>query len=213
MALPLNVSIDDVDPKFLTACLNVSQSPPTSHYIPSIVSENAISSPILTALSTTDTLVSPTALTFGAIPPKVSMVDLKRLTDFYPNAFADFFGSNTPCVLKTGPEWPTNVGPESQKFIRVARPVGEHPIAPTWVPTAWGIAAKLDEYKVDWNTINPLAYANAGDAALICDFIITITVRPVSLVFAAAQAAASAVEELLEVSSVLLMLYRIRIRI
>ena len=130
------------------------------------------------------------------------MDDPKRLTVYYPNAFADFFGCDTPCILKTGPEWPTNVGPESQKFIRVARPVGEHPIAPTWVPTAWRIAKKLDELKVDWNTINPLAYANAGEESLICDFIITITVRPISLVFAAAQAAASAVEELLEVSSV-----------
>ena len=132
---------------------------------------------------------------------------MNRLTRFYPNAYSDFWGCDTPCVFKTGPEWPTNVGPESQKLVRAARPVYDHPIAPTWVKTAWSIVARLDELQVNWNTINPLAYANAGEAALICEFVITITVKPVSLAFSAAQVAADAINDILNVSSVSLSSY------
>ena len=125
---------------------------------------------------------------------------MSRLTDFYPPAFTDFFGSGTPCVFKTGPSWPIAVGPESQKIVRAARPIySDHPIAPTWLETAWGIVARLDELQVNWNTVNPLAYANAGEAALICDFVITIGVQPRSLAYAAAVAAANALNEILQV--------------
>jgi len=125
---------------------------------------------------------------------------MSRLTDFYPPAFTDFFGSGTPCVFKTGPAWPIAVGPESQKIVRAARPIYKHPIAPTWLNTASTIVARLDSLQVNWNTVNPLAYANAGEAALICDFVITIGVKPGSLAHAAAVAAANAVDEILQVS-------------
>jgi len=127
---------------------------------------------------------------------------MNRLTDSYPYAFTDFFGSGTPCVFKTGPAWPIAVGPESQKIVRAARPIYNHPIAPTWLDTAWAIVARLDSLQVRWNTVNPLAYANAGEATLICDLVITIGVQPCSLAYAAAVAAANAVDEILQVSQV-----------
>ncbi|KAI0369419.1 hypothetical protein BV20DRAFT_1020825 [Pilatotrama ljubarskyi] len=123
---------------------------------------------------------------------------MSRLTDLYPYAFTDFFGSGTPCVYKTGPAWPIAVGPESQKIVRAARPIYNHPIAPAWLETAWAIVARLDLLQLNWNTVNPLAYANAGEAALICDFVITIGVQPGSLAYAAAVAAARAVDVILE---------------
>ncbi|KAG8910824.1 hypothetical protein FRC02_006996 [Tulasnella sp. 418] len=123
---------------------------------------------------------------------------MSRLTNDYPYAFTDFFGSGTPCVFKTGPKWPIAVGPESQKIVRAARPIYKHPIAPTWLKTAWTIVARLDSLQVNWNTVNPLAYANAGEAALICDFVITIGVQPGSLAYAAAVAAANAIDEILQ---------------
>ncbi|KAF9068769.1 hypothetical protein BDP27DRAFT_1392603 [Rhodocollybia butyracea] len=122
---------------------------------------------------------------------------MSRLSD-YPYTFTDFFGSGTPCIFKTGPSWPIAVGPESQKIVRAARPIYSHPIAQIWLETAWAIVARLDELQVNWNTVNPLAYANAGEAALICDFVITIGVQPRSLAYAAAVAAANAINEILQ---------------
>lgn len=119
-------------------------------------------------------------------------------TDFYPNAITDFYGSGTPCVFKTGPEWPVAHGPNSQKIVRAARPIYDHPIQPIWLKTAWAIVALLDSLQVEWNVVDPLAYANAGDAALICEFVITIAVLPGSLAYAAAVAAADAVNKILD---------------
>ncbi|KAG9073437.1 hypothetical protein FS749_015196, partial [Ceratobasidium sp. UAMH 11750] len=125
---------------------------------------------------------------------------MSRLIDFYPHAITDFYGSGELCVYKTGPQWPIAEGPESQKIIRAARPIYDHPIAPTWLKTAWSIVAVLDSLQVNFNTVNPLAYANAGEAALICDLVITIGVQPGSLTFAAAAAAADAVNKILQVA-------------
>ncbi|KAF9068766.1 hypothetical protein BDP27DRAFT_1265874 [Rhodocollybia butyracea] len=89
-----------------------------------------------------------------------------------PYAFTDFFGFGTPCVFKTGPSWPIPLGPESQKIVRAASPIHSHPTVLTWLETAWAIVARLNELQVNWNSINPPAYVNAGEAALICDFVI-----------------------------------------
>ncbi|KAG8694292.1 hypothetical protein FRC09_009945 [Ceratobasidium sp. 395] len=123
---------------------------------------------------------------------------MSRLTDSYLYALTDFFGSGTPCIFKTGPAWPIATGLESQKIVRAARPIHNHPIAPIWLDTARAIVARLDLLQVNWNTVNPLAYANAGEAALICDFVITIGVQPGSLAYADAVAAANAVDEILQ---------------
>ena len=113
--------------------------------------------------------------------------DWSRLTNFYPNAITDFYRSGIPCIFKTGPEWPIARGPNSQKIVRAARPIYGHPIQPTWLKTASAIADLLDLLQVKWNTINPLAYANAGEAAWICEFVITIAVQPLSLAYPAAR--------------------------
>ena len=84
-------------------------------------------------------------------------------------------------VSSRRPEWPIARGPNSQKIVRAARPIYGHPIQPTWLKTASAIADLLDLLQVKWNTINPLAYANAGEAAWICEFVITIAVQPFSL--------------------------------
>ncbi len=125
---------------------------------------------------------------------------MSRLTDSYKYAYADFYGSGTPCIIKTGLSWPIREGIQEQKFIRAARPIYNHPIRPAWRSIAWSIVAKLDSLQVEWNTINPLAYANAGEAALICDFVITIGVRPGSLAYDAAVAAATAVDKILQIA-------------
>ena len=126
--------------------------------------------------------------------------EMTRLTDTYENAYTNFHGSGTPCIHKTGPAWPKREGIEEQKLVRAARPIHYHSIKPTWGSISWAIAAVLDKLQVDWNAINPLAYANAGEAALICDFVITIGVRPGSLAYDDAVTAANAVDEILRVA-------------
>ena len=119
----------------------------------------------------------------------------------YPAAITDFYGSGMLCVYKTGPAWPVAAqGPHSQKIKRAARPIYDHGIALTWLKTAWDIVALLESLQVDWNTIDPLAYANKGQAELICDFVISISVNPRSLAYEAAVVAANAVDVILEVS-------------
>ncbi|EJD40576.1 hypothetical protein AURDEDRAFT_186961 [Auricularia subglabra TFB-10046 SS5] len=122
---------------------------------------------------------------------------MTRLTDTYENAYTDFHGSGTPCIHKTGPAWPKRRGIEEQKLLRAARPIHYHRIEPTWGSISWAIVAALDKLQVDWNAINPLAYADAGEAALICDFVITIGVKPGSLAYDSAVTAANAVDEIL----------------
>ncbi|KAG8820430.1 hypothetical protein FRC17_010154 [Serendipita sp. 399] len=195
LSLSLTVEIN-VDHAFLKACVGVSKSPP-GPLVPSLASGDSVGSLTASLISPTDTLVPPTTAGFATIHKPV-IKEMKRLTDCYPNAYTDFFGSDTPCIFKTGPSWPTAVGPESQKIIRAARPIYDHPITPTWLETAWSIVAKLDKMQVNWNTVNPLAYANAGEAALICDFVITISVEPLSLAFDAAVAAANAIDKILQ---------------
>ena len=182
VSLDLSIKIN-VDPVFLDACVRVHQQPG-----------------ILTSLSPTDTLVSPTTTLFSptALISKAGVVtEMTRLTDKYKNAYTDFYGSGTPCIHKTGPAWPKREGIEEQKLIRAARPIYYHRIEPTWGFISWAIVAVLDKLQVDWNAVNPLAYANAGEAALICDFVITIGVRPGSLAYDAAVRAANAVDEIL----------------
>jgi hypothetical protein len=164
----------------------VSSSPPEG----SLASHTSLDSP-------TDTLVSPTTgASFKADD------DWSRLTKFYPNAITDFYGSGTPCIFKKGTEWPVASGPNSQKIVRAARPIYSHPIQPTWLKTAWAIVNLLDSRQVKWNTVDPLAYANAGDTALICEFVITIAVLPGSLAYDTAVTAADAINEILVVSKV-----------
>ncbi|KAH9039473.1 hypothetical protein EDB83DRAFT_2507660 [Lactarius deliciosus] len=107
-----------------------------------------------------------------------------RLTDKYPYAYSDFYPSRTPCVFKSGPDWP-------------ARPVYGHAIGPNWLSIGTRIYEYLDSISVEWTFINPLAYANAGEAKPFCSLILSIGVKPYSLLYEAAVAATTVVKEIL----------------
>ena len=160
----------------------------------------ARSGPLLLSSLLPETLVSDTP----GVDSKGDVVvedDLTRLTDLYPNAITDFYGSGTHCVFKKGPEWPVAES-NSQKLVRAARPIHDHPIQPIWLKTADTMTDVLDSLQVKWNTLDPLAYANTGMAELICEFVVTIGVLPGSLAFNDAVTAADAVHKVLVVSKV-----------
>ncbi len=120
-----------------------------------------------------------------------------RLTDKYPNAYNDFYSSGTPCVFKSGPDWYVRKGPQAQGIVREARPVYRHAIGPTWLSIGKRIYDGLDSIGVKWTSINPLAYADAGEAKPFCSLILSIGVKPHSLLYDAAVAAATAVKKIL----------------
>ena len=126
---------------------------------------------------------------------------LRQLLASYPAAITDFFGSGTLCLHKTGPAWP--VAPaNAQKLVRAARPYYNPAKAPIWLPTLKSIVAFLDSLDVDvqLTAVDPLAYVNAGQEQLFCDFIVVISVNPQTLAHGDAVAAAPGVIEILEVS-------------
>ena len=186
-----------VGERFLKACLDRSRT--ILQLLTTSPSEGSLGSPT-SLISPTETILSVAAGAVGSEGDVVVEDDLTRLTSLYPKAITDFYGSGTPCVFKTGPEWPV-AGNNSQKIVRAARPIYDHPIQPTWLKTAGAIADVLDSLQVKWNALDPLAYANAGEAELICEFVITIAVQPGSLTYDDAVAAAGAVNKILDVSN------------
>ncbi|KAI0801514.1 hypothetical protein C8Q74DRAFT_1401040 [Fomes fomentarius] len=120
-----------------------------------------------------------------------------RLSDKYPNAWSDFYPSRTPCIYKSGPDWPVRKGPQAQGFEREVRPVYGHAIEPNCRSIGKRIYQFLDSRSLTWTSINPLAYANAGDANPFCSLIIYIGVKPHSLLYDDAVAAAAVVKEIL----------------
>ncbi|KAJ7147595.1 hypothetical protein C8R43DRAFT_889571 [Mycena crocata] len=120
-----------------------------------------------------------------------------RLTDKYPNAYSDFYPSGTPCIFKSGPDWPIHKGPQAQGIEREARPVYRHAIALTWRSIGKSVYEYLDSMSLNWTSINPLAYANAGEAKPFCSLILCIGVKPHSLLYDAAAVAAAVVEKIL----------------
>ncbi|KAF8580920.1 hypothetical protein K439DRAFT_1648029 [Ramaria rubella] len=105
-----------------------------------------------------------------------------RLTDKYPNAYSDFYPSGTPCIFKSGSDWPVRKGPQAQGIEREARP---------------SIYQCLDSTSLNWTSINSLAYANAGEAKPFCSLILSIGVKPHTLLYDAAVAAAAVVKKIL----------------
>ncbi|KAG0133745.1 hypothetical protein HOY82DRAFT_516867 [Tuber indicum] len=120
-----------------------------------------------------------------------------RLTDKYPNAYSDFYGSGAPCIFKSGPDWHVREGPQAQGIEREARPVYQHAIGCTWLSIGKRIYSRLDSLGVKWTSINPFAYADAGEAKPFCALLISIGVKTHSLHYDAAVAAAVAVKEIL----------------
>ncbi|KAG2073432.1 hypothetical protein BDR04DRAFT_1116331 [Suillus decipiens] len=90
------------------------------------------------------------------------------------------------------------LGPEAQRINREARPVYRHPIEPTWRSIGKRIYDKLDSIGVKWTSINPLAYADAGEAKPFCPLTLSIGVKPHSLLYDAAVTAAAAVVGILD---------------
>ncbi|KAF9783224.1 hypothetical protein BJ322DRAFT_1110106 [Thelephora terrestris] len=120
-----------------------------------------------------------------------------RLTEKYPYAYSDFYGSGTPCVYKSGPDWPIRKGPMAQGIVREPRPVHGHAIQPTWVSIGTRICDELESVGIMWTSINPLAYANDGEPKPFCPLIICVGVNPGSLLYEDAVAAAAVVKNIL----------------
>jgi len=121
----------------------------------------------------------------------------RRLTDNYPAAYTDFFGSSMPCVYKKGTVWEVREGPEAQPFIREARPVYNAEKAESWRSVGQAIWKYIDTLEIEWTFINPLAYAYAGQAKPFCSFVVIIGVKPLTVSFGRAVDVATAAEEML----------------
>ncbi|KAI5804629.1 hypothetical protein DFH27DRAFT_384356 [Peziza echinospora] len=122
------------------------------------------------------------------------------LTDHYAAAYRDFFGtpSGAPCVYKSGPAWPERKGPEAWWYRREARPVYGHPITSAWHTVGTALYQALDACGVKWTSIDPVAFANAGERTPFCPLLMWIGVQHGTLGFGAAVAAADAVKAVLQ---------------
>jgi hypothetical protein len=179
----------NLDPRFIDACLAIQKR-----------DEN------LSPLSTTEMLVSPTSFSFGKLSLSGDIENMAgddvvskatRFTEKYPNAYSDLYGSGTPCVYKSGPDWPVRKGPLAQGIVREPRPVHGHAIQPTWVSIGTRICDELESVGIMWTSVNPLAYANAGEPRPFCPLIICVGVNPGSLLYEAAVAGAAVVKNIL----------------
>lgn len=86
--------------------------------------------------------------------------------------------------FKTGPAWPVAQGHwQAQKLVRAARPIYHLQETAIWPQTAQRIVSVLDslEVGVQFTAVDPLAYANTGEATLFCNFVVVISVKPNSL--------------------------------
>ena len=63
-------------------------------------------------------------------------------------------------------------GPEEQGIVRQARTVCRPDIAPVWVSTLEEIIDYLDSVGVEFNSINPLGWANEGEKDPFCAFLL-----------------------------------------
>ena len=105
--------------------------------------------------------------------------------------------SNPVCIYKSGPAWPEREGPEAQRFIREARPVHGHHITHSWLKIGREICELLDSRSVKWTSVDPVAFANIGEKTPFCPFLLWIGVKPRTLSFDEAVAAADAVKVIL----------------
>ncbi|PWW76384.1 hypothetical protein C7212DRAFT_357329 [Tuber magnatum] len=121
------------------------------------------------------------------------------LINHYPAGYKDFFGmpSMARCIYKSGPAWPEPNGPEGQSYIREARPVYGHRIANKWLDIGTEIYTALDTLGVKWTSIDPVAFANAGEKMSFCPLLIWIGVKHETLTYQAAVTAANTVKDIL----------------
>ena len=153
-------------------------------------------------LSTTTTLGSPTPSTFSNLVLDEDVQDTaapqSRLSDSYPAAFTDFYGlpSNPPCIFKTGDAWTVRTGPQAQRILREARPVCDHPMQDRWLDIGKLIYEHLDSHNVEWSSIDPVRFAEAGKKEVSALYL-WIGVLPGTLAFEAAKAAAEGCKKIL----------------
>ncbi|KZP22711.1 hypothetical protein FIBSPDRAFT_471046 [Athelia psychrophila] len=153
------------------------------------------------SVAPTPTLVSP-ASTCSKLDLDEGAQDIPapqpRLSDPYPGAFTDFYGlpSNPRCVFKTGDAWPVRTGPEAQRILREARPVCDHPIQDRWLEIGQLIHEHLDSRDVQWSSIDPVCFAEAGKED-VSELHLWIGVLPGTLAFEAAKDAAEGCKDIL----------------
>jgi len=121
----------------------------------------------------------------------------RRLTDDYPPAYTDFFGSSMSCIYKKGTVWEVRKGPEAQPLIREARPVYNAEKVESWRSVGQAIWKYIDTLEIKWTFINPFAYANAGEAVPFCSFVVVIGVKHLTVSFGRAVEVATTVEKML----------------
>ncbi|KAJ3825589.1 hypothetical protein F5880DRAFT_1610980 [Lentinula raphanica] len=124
--------------------------------------------------------------------------NMKSHSVFYPNAASDFYGtpSRPLCVYKSGDLWPVHTGLESERIIREARPVYDHPMQDNWPEIGERLYTLLDDNEIRWTSIDPLAFAEAGEEPF-CPLLLWIGVEPASLGSEDAQTVAEAATFLL----------------
>lgn len=119
------------------------------------------------------------------------------LIENYPNAYSDFSDRGTPCVFKSGPDWPVRKGPQAQGIIREFRSVYRRAIQSSWISIGTHICNKLESVGITWTSVNPLAYANAGEPKPLCPLTISINVKLHSLLYEDAVPTAALVKKIL----------------
>jgi hypothetical protein len=127
--------------------------------------------------STASTLVSPTSYTFGKADLNKGNVvsNPSHLTDYYRNACKDFCGMPTegPCIYESCPDWAEPTCPQAQSsYTREARPVYGHDIASSWIRIGTDIVICLDSRGIRWTSIDPVAFANAGEKVPFCQLML-----------------------------------------
>ncbi|KAM5531763.1 hypothetical protein V8D89_014533, partial [Ganoderma adspersum] len=111
----------------------------------------------------------------------------RRLTDNYPPAYTDFFGYY---LGGAG-------GPRGQPFIREVRPIYDAEKVDDWRSVGEALWKYIDTLYIEWTFINPLAYANAGEATSFCSFVVIIGVKPYTVSFDRAVEVATVAEKML----------------
>jgi hypothetical protein len=141
-------------------------------------------------LSQSSTLVFPTAS--DSDKPK----DKTRLTKNYTDAYTDTHGlrSGQGFIVKTGPAWSKNEGPNARPFRRELRPVNSHPILPVWDDILTRIDVYLKEANLQFTAAMPLSFANVEEEKAFCPLVVVIGVEPEKVAFEDAQAVAKYVK-------------------
>ncbi|KAF5386662.1 hypothetical protein D9615_001562 [Tricholomella constricta] len=121
-----------------------------------------------------------------------------RLSDPYPAAFNDFYGlpSNLRSVFKSGIPWYVREGPEVWRILREACPVCDHPLQDRWLEIGQLICDHLDSCDVQWSSIDPVRFAEAGTKETT-ELYLWIGVIPATLFIEAAKAAAEGCKDIL----------------